>query len=89
LHNSGIFNKRTDKEIVMQTKSLTPTRSMPSYPTRFALGLLVLTLTLILILTAVGPVFSHLLVDENCPDATVADAFSVETAVPNCWLLLD
>lgn len=70
----------------MQTKSLFPTRKMPNYPVRFALGLLVLTLTLLLLVTAVNA--TGLLVDEQC-ESTVShnfEEFSAETAVPDCWL---
>ncbi|WP_420630107.1 hypothetical protein [Candidatus Leptofilum sp.] len=68
----------------MQTKSLFPARQMPGYPARFVLGLLVLLLTLVLLVTAVLPIF-----DEQC-EVAVQDkfeAFSAETAVPDCWLI--
>jgi hypothetical protein len=73
----------------MQTQSISQTRQRPPYFTRLALGLLVLTLTLLLIVTAVGPLFSSHMLDESC-EMAIADSFesfSAETAVPNCWLV--
>ena len=43
----------------MPTKPLSPTRQMPGYPRRFLLGLLVLTITLLLLVTAVSPLFTE------------------------------
>jgi hypothetical protein len=92
-HDSVTFNQPPftliDKEIVMQTKCLTPPRQLPNYPTRFALGLLILLLTLLLIVTAIAPVFSHFLAEEDCAGVATQtiNGFSAETAVPNCWLI--
>lgn len=56
---------------------------------RLVLGLLVLTLALLLLVTAVGPFFTSLVIDESCK--TVVDnsypPFAAETAVPDCWLV--
>ena len=73
----------------MQLETVPPTRSKPHYFTRLALGLLVLTLTLLLIVTAVGPFFSSLVIDETCETAAEDsfETFSAETAVPDCWLV--
>ena len=73
----------------MQTQSISQTRQLPHYFKRLAMGLLVLTLTLLLIVTAVGPFFGSLVIDEACETA-VSDSFesfSAETAVPDCWLV--
>ncbi len=73
----------------MQTQPISSTCHLPHYFIRLALGLLVLTLTLLLIVTAVGPFFSSLVIDEACATATDESyaSFSADTAVPNCWLI--
>lgn len=73
----------------MHTKRLNSTRQLPAYPVRFTFGLLVLLLTMLLIVTAVGPGFRHLFNDDSCEIAATNsyDEFSAETAVPNCWLV--
>ena len=70
----------------MQTKSFVPTPQMPRYPLRFAMGLLVLLLTLLLLATAVAS--TNLFTDERCQTTanTMTEEFSAETAVPSCWL---
>lgn len=73
----------------MQTKTWSHTRQMPNRLTRFALGMVVLMLTLLLIVTAIDPLMDDLLVDERCATAAALshDSFSAETAVPDCWLV--
>jgi hypothetical protein len=73
----------------MQTKSLSSMNQMPHYAIRFAAGILVLMLTLLLIVTSVGPDFDDVWVDPRCETATVRtlDQVSAETAVPDCWLV--
>lgn len=73
----------------MQSPTISSTHSQPHYFTRLALGLLVLTLTLLLIVTAVGPFFSSLVIDETCETAAEDsfETFSADTAVPDCWLV--
>ncbi len=73
----------------MQTQPFSETSHLPHYFTRLALGLLVLTLTLLLIVTAIGPFFNSLVIDEACQSAAndTYEAFSADTAVPNCWLV--
>jgi len=73
----------------MQTKAIAQTGHRFPYFTRLFFGLLVLTLTLLLIFTAVGPFFNSLGIDEACETAAAGsfESFSAETAVPNCWLV--
>ncbi|WP_420645152.1 hypothetical protein [Candidatus Leptofilum sp.] len=72
----------------MSTNSTTQQGQMPSYAVRFALGMVVMVITLLLILTAVGPVLGNLMIDERCEALEESlDPFSTETAVPNCWLI--
>jgi hypothetical protein len=73
----------------MQTKSLSQNNEMPHFAIRFAAGMLVLMLTLLLIVTAVGPDFDDVWIDQRCETATVRtlDPVSAETAVPDCWLV--
>ncbi len=73
----------------MQSPTISSTHSQPHYFTRLALGLLVLTLTLLLLVTAVGPFFSSLMIDEACDTVTndSYESFSADTAVPDCWLV--
>ncbi|MCA9897505.1 MAG: hypothetical protein H6654_11570 [Ardenticatenaceae bacterium] len=71
----------------MQTNALSTHRHMPGYPVRFALGLLVLLLTLGLLVTAVAA--ANFWEDADCDfdeNTTLAD-FSAETDVPACWLV--
>ena len=73
----------------MQTYSIPQAETMPNYLTKLVMGLLVLTLTLLLLFTAAAPFFSDLFIDEACEAAADSsfDAFSAETAVPDCWLI--
>jgi hypothetical protein len=73
----------------MPVQTVSQSHHLPHHFTRLALGLLVLTLTLLLLVTAVGPIFTTLLVDDTCEAAAGRSfaAFSAETAVPDCWLV--
>jgi hypothetical protein len=73
----------------MPVQTVSQPHRLPRYFTRLALGLLVLTLTLLLLVTAVGPFFSSLVIDEACETAAEGsfESFSAETAVPDCWLI--
>ena len=72
----------------MPIQTVSQSHHLPRYFTRLALGLLVLTLTLLLV-TAVGPFFSSIVIDEACETAANGsfESFSAETAVPDCWLV--
>ncbi len=73
----------------MPVQTVSQSHHLPCYFTRLALGLLVLTLSLLLLVTAVGPFFSSVVIDETC-ETTVEksfEPFSAETAVPECWLV--
>ncbi|MAU01955.1 MAG: hypothetical protein CL608_32875 [Anaerolineaceae bacterium] len=73
----------------MPVQTVSQPQHLPRYFTRLALGLLVLTLTLLLLVTAVGPIFGSLVIDEACETAANGsfESFSAETAVPHCWLV--
>ena len=73
----------------MPVQTVSQSHHLPHHFTRLAVGLLVLTLTLLLLVTAVGPFFSSLVIDEACETAAEGsfESFSAETAVPDCWLI--
>lgn len=73
----------------MHTQLISENRHLPHFFIRLAFGLVVLTLTLLLIVTAVGPFFNSLVIDETCETAAdyTYESFSAETAVPHCWLV--
>ena len=73
----------------MQTATISNSHKLPNRLTKLALGLLILTLTMLLIFTAVAPFFNSLSIDEACETAAEStfETFTAETAVPNCWLV--
>ena len=73
----------------MQSQAIPKRVPLPNDVTRFALGLLVLTLTLLLFFTAAAPFLNRLVIEPTCDAAAdnTFDSFAAETAVPDCWLV--
>jgi len=73
----------------MRIPTVPQTEEIPGYLTKLVVGLLLLTLTLLLLFTAVTPFFNYLFVDEMCKTTILSSGalFSATATVPDCWLI--